>query len=376
MKTQLFIGLISGTSMDAVDCVLTDISDSVNVIDQLALPFPAALKSEIQTLCLNQNLDLRSLGNTDISLAHFFADAVHEILRRNSLQASAIRAIGCHGQTIWHEPPQGAMQQPFTMQICDPNTLVELTGITTICDFRRMDMAAGGQGAPLVPAFHKHVFLNKSKNLAVLNLGGIANITLISADGSIICGFDTGPANVLMDIWTERNTGKHYDDSGNWAATGQLDSTLLETFLDEPYFRLEPPKSTGRELFNSVWLNDKLSHMALEPAAENVQRTLLELTAVTVSQEVLNQFKDGVLILCGGGTWNVSLQNRLSELLPEFDVKTSQEFSIHPDFVEAAAFAWFASQTLAGQAIDFPPFTGARHRVISGGTYHASRNSD
>jgi anhydro-N-acetylmuramic acid kinase len=371
MNRHLYIGLISGTSMDGVDCVLADIHDSVHVIDQLSLPIPDRLKADLLSLCRNTNLDFSLIGRTNLTLAHLFADAVQQVLARNKLEPGAITAIGSHGQTVWHEPPRDGKAQGFTVQLCDPNTLVERTGITTVADIRGMDMAAGGQGAPLVPAFHKHMFQQGEENLAVLNLGGIANVTLIPADGSTPGGFDTGPASVLMDGWIARHMQKAFDASGSWAASGRLNDGLLVQLLEENYFQLPAPKSTGRELFNAEWLDSKLANCESGIPPADVQRTLLELTAVTVSEAIKSRFKSGRLVVCGGGAGNSFLLERLNVLLPDFSLDTSSIYGIHPDFVEAAAFAWFAKMRLGIETVDFPPFTGARQRVVSGAIYQA-----
>jgi anhydro-N-acetylmuramic acid kinase len=369
MNTPLYIGLISGTSMDGVDCVLAEIGESVKVLDQLSLSIPENLKADLLTLCRNTQLNFQLIGQTDLALGHLFAEAANRMLARHNLAPQDISAIGSHGQTVWHEPPRGKRTQGFTLQLGDPNTLVEHTGITTVADIRGMDMAAGGQGAPLVPAFHRHMFQQPGENLVVLNLGGIANITLIPADAANICGFDTGPANVLMDGWIQQHQGKPFDDNGLWAATGRVNGTLLTALLHEPYFALPAPKSTGRELFNSLWLTEKLQGLREAIAPADVQRTLLELTAVSVSQAIGQTARSGRLVVCGGGAANSLLLQRLAALLPDFAIVTSSEYGIHPDFVEAAAFAWFAQRRISGQAVDFPPFTGARHRVLSGAVY-------
>ncbi len=369
MTSHLYIGLISGTSMDGVDCVLAEIGESVKVIGQLTRPIPREIESALLKLCDNKDLNLQLIGETDIALAQLFAEAVEEILDRHALSPQDIKAIGSHGQTIWHEPPRKNGARGFTMQLCDANTLAALTSITTVADFRGMDMAAGGQGAPLVPAFHRQMFQKPGENLAVLNLGGIANITLIPANRSKPSGFDTGPANVLMDVWTRKHLGKAFDSAGSWAASGKLNDALLAAMLDEPYFALPPPKSTGRELFNAQWLEEKTRQVAPAVSAADVQRTLAELTAITVSSAIRATFSSGKLVVCGGGAGNTFLVQRVGELLENFALCTSSDFGIHPDFVEAAAFAWFASMRLAEKPVDFPPFTGAGHRVISGAVY-------
>ncbi len=370
MSPALYIGLISGTSMDGVDCALVDCADATpRVIDFITTDIDADLKQLLLRLTSNKNADLRELGSADIAVARLFASAVLELLAKQKLKPSNIIAIGSHGQTIWHEPPQRAAQHPFTLQIGDPNTLAELTGITVVADFRRKDMAAGGQGAPLVPALHCELFHDVRVDRIVLNLGGIANITLIPKSGSTCVGLDTGPASVLMDGWVKRHRDQDYDEAGGWAASGTRNNKLLGALLDEPYFRMSAPKSTGREFLNLAWLDNKLAQVEpLKPV--DVQATLLEFTAQTIRAEIEKLLKAGEVIACGGGARNTALLKRLQEVLPAFRLRTSTELGIHADCVEAVAFAWMAKKTLNRETVDFTPFTGARHPVIAGGIYY------
>jgi anhydro-N-acetylmuramic acid kinase len=294
---------------------------------------------------------------------------VNELLAKQKLSPADVVAIGSHGQTIWHEPPQRAARYPFTLQIGDPNTLTELTGITVVADFRRKDMAAGGQGAPLVPALHCELFNSDTVDRIVLNLGGIANITLLPKNRGACVGLDTGPASVLMDGWIKRHRDADYDEAGLWAASGMTNADLLSALLDEPYFRMPAPKSTGREFLNLAWLDNKLAQIApLKPA--DVQATLLEFTAQTIRAEIEKLLKSGEIIACGGGARNDALLRRLQEVLPAFRLRTSTELGVHADCVEAVAFAWVAKKTLHRETVDFSPFTGARHAVIAGGIYY------
>jgi anhydro-N-acetylmuramic acid kinase len=360
--------------MDAVDCALVDCSAGTpRVIDFLCKGIGADLKTRLLELSSNQQLDLRLLGSTDIEVAHLFADAVHALLDKNKLTASSVQAIGSHGQTIWHEPPQSASRYPFTLQIGDPNTLAELTGITVVADFRRKDMAAGGQGAPLVPALHRELFQHAGQDRIILNLGGIANITLLPGAKGTQLGLDTGPASVLMDGWIKQQRNLDYDDEGKWAQSGEVNQQLLAALLDEAYFQLPAPKSTGREFLNLTWLQRKLAGVSPLPPPEDVQATLLELTAVTVSREIQKLLQRGEIIACGGGARNSALLRRLQQKLPAFTLRTSTELGIHADCVEAVAFAWLAKKTLHREAVDFGPFTGARHPVISGGVYFCEK---
>lgn len=372
MSSSLYIGLISGTSMDAVDCALIDAAGKrPKVLDACSEPWPVALRQTLMQLCHAPEVSLRELGSTDIAVGRFFASTVQALLARNSLAAGEIRAIGSHGQTVWHEPPQDARGLPFTLQLGDPNTIAELTGITTVADFRRRDMAAGGQGAPLVPALHREWFQSRSRDRIVLNLGGIANITWLPRSGSRVLGMDTGPASVLLDGWIQRHRDASFDAGGAWAASAQLDEDLLLLLLAEPYFVRPAPKSTGRELFNLAWLDAHLAQLGRPVPPENVQATLLALSVETISREVEQLSDGGDIIVCGGGAGNTAMLQLLAARLPDFEVQSSAAYGIDPDFVEAAAFAWFASRTLAGQPIAFEAFTGAAHAVIAGGIYTA-----
>ncbi|MDY6983712.1 MAG: anhydro-N-acetylmuramic acid kinase [Pseudomonadota bacterium] len=378
MNSSLYIGLMSGTSIDGVDCALVDCAgSSPYVVDYVAADIDPVLKQRLLRLTTNRIDDLRDLGNADIEVARLFAATANTLLEKHGLAASDIVAIGSHGQTIWHEPPQSAARHPFTMQIGDPNTIAELTGITVVADFRRKDMAAGGQGAPLVPALHRELFSDAQTDRIVLNLGGIANITHLPRSGSGCLGLDTGPASVLLDAWIQRHRGEDYDDAGAWAASGTCNAQLLDALLDEPYFRLPAPKSTGREFLNIAWLDRKLAQTGdVQPA--DVQATLMEFTVQTIRAEIARLGndgdkegeKEGEVIVCGGGARNTALLRRLQDVLPGFRILTSTDLGIHADCVEAAAFAWLAKKTLNRETVDFSPFTGARHAVIAGGIYY------
>jgi len=371
MSSPLYIGLISGTSMDGVDCALIEAGVNFQVVDYQCHPLPPALKRNLLALCSNVGVTLPLLGETDIATARCFAEAVQQLLAANQLPASRITALGSHGQTIWHQPPRPGTTYPFTLQLGDPNTIAALTGITTVADFRRRDMAAGGQGAPIVPALHRALFSLPGTNRMVLNLGGIANITVLPADNHLPYGFDTGPASVLLDGWIDRHQGLPFDDGGAWAATGTLQPLLLQQLMLEPYLQLPAPKSTGRELFNLPWLDRQLTATGQDFSTADVQATLLEFTALSVAQAVTSCGDCGDLIVCGGGARNLVLLARIAALLPHFKISTSTEHGLHADCVEAAAFAWFASLTLNRGKIDFSPFTGASGPVVAGGIYYA-----
>jgi anhydro-N-acetylmuramic acid kinase len=370
MTSSLFMGMLSGTSMDAVDCALVEFSGTYpNVVDFSCNEIPAALKQQVTALINNKGIDLRELGNADIQLGELFAETAQQMLQRHGLSPAAIAAIGSHGQTVWHQPVAVESASRFTLQIGDPNTIAHRTGITTVADFRRHDMAAGGQGAPLVPAFHSAFFSTAATARIVLNLGGIANITVLPANNSAPFGYDTGPANILLDCWIQQSRGKAFDENGSWGQTGKIHAELLRALLAEPYFILKHPKSTGRELFNLPWVQQKLAMLAAHCAPADVQATLLELTATSVSLAIKRHLSQGEVLACGGGVRNHALMERLQEKLPEFVVTSTQQYGLHPDCVEAVAFAWFAKETLAGRPIDFTPFTGAAKPVIAGGIY-------
>lgn len=365
---RLFAGIISGTSIDAVDCVLADFSTGAGqLLASHREPYPPALKEKILALCRGHNISLSELGETDVSVGRLFAQAINKLLAENDLTARQVTAIGSHGQTIFHQP-QG--HNRFSMQIGDPNTIAELTDITTVADFRRRDMAAGGQGAPLAPLYHQAAFFHPSQRRVVLNLGGIANISLLADPlNSVLKGFDTGPANVLMDTWIHRHQDKSYDDNGRWAASGKPDQDLLALMLEEPYFSMPAPKSTGRELFNAAWLDRHLADFTgLAPV--DVQATLLALTVQTVKGSIRQAAPDcESVIVCGGGAHNQHLLHKLGESLHPCKVRSSAEFGLAPDWVEAMTFAWMAEQTLRQQPIDSMGITGAAHPCMLGGIY-------
>lgn len=373
MSSALYIGLLSGTSMDGVDCALTDCSGNTpRVVTFSTTDIDPELKQRLLRLTQNYGVDLRELGSADVEVARLFATAVNGLLAQQGLKPADIAAIGSHGQTIWHEPPQRAERAPFTLQIGDPNTLAELTGITVVADFRRKDMAAGGQGAPLVPALHRELFRSDGADRIVLNLGGIANITLLPRRGGTCLGLDTGPASVLMDAWIKRHRNADYDEGGSWAASGTVNAQLLAALLNEPYFALPAPKSTGREFLNLPWLERKLAGLGTI-APVDVQATLLEFTVQTIRAEIARLLQAGEVIACGGGARNTALLARLQQVLPAFTLRSSTELGIHADCVEAAAFAWMAKKTLHRETVDFSPFTGARHPVIAGGIYYCEQ---
>jgi len=391
---QFYIGLISGTSIDGIDAALVDFSipHAPQLIDSADLSYSDALQAQLHGLCLPSDNEIEIMGNADIAVAHAFSEAVSALLARNQLASTDIVAIGSHGQTIRHLP-EAAL--PFTLQIGDPNTLAALTGIDVIADFRRKDMALGGQGAPLVPAFHANVFSdsNQQKNRAVINIGGIANITWLPKNAQQdaqqpILGFDTGPGNRLMDAWITRHHNKKFDENGQWAATGTVNPSLLSQLMSHPYLHQPFPKSTGREVFHLQWLDEQLAlvqqanhNVSIPP--ENVQRTLLEFTAQSIAlhlQQLTNnqseqaQYANEVFV-CGGGALNNTLMQRLAELgqhaTQTFSVSSTDELGVDPNMVEAMAFAWLAyafHQRIPGNV---PSVTGASRPAILGGCFPA-----
>jgi anhydro-N-acetylmuramic acid kinase len=364
----LYLGLMSGTSMDAIDAALVDFGvEPLRIVATEATPFDPALKARIAALLDSpDHVALDEVGQIDVALARAFAGAANELLRRAGLGAADVSAIGSHGQTLRHRPD---LPLPFTWQIGDPNTLAELTGITVVADLRRRDVAAGGQGAPLLPVFHDRVFRSDTEDRAIVNVGGIANVTILSRDGPVT-GFDTGPGNRLLDAWIARHRGVEYDAGGRWAGTGRCDRMLLAALLDEPYLRLRPPKSTGRELFNMPWLELKLGDVERRP--EDVQATLLEFTAATIVTAVRQHAPDAALYVCGGGVHNQHLMNAVARLAAPNPVASAALLGLDPDYVEAVAFAWFAERTLAGLASSAGSVTGARGPRILGGVYRHS----
>ncbi len=369
MKSGRFIGVMSGTSLDGVDVVLAAINE--NMVAQqasLSYPIPVKLKEEILAICQGQQLTLSQLGRLDTRLGRLFSDAVLALMRQQNLQPEDVVAIGCHGQTVWHEPTGDA---PHTMQIGDNNQIAAHTGVTVVGDFRRRDMALGGQGAPLVPAFHEALLAHPVERRMVLNIGGIANLSLL-VPGQPVRGYDTGPGNMLMDAWIWRQCGKPYDKDAQWASEGKVLLPLLQDMLSDPWFALPAPKSTGREYFNYGWLEKHLARYT-HLRGQDVQATLTELTAVSISEQVLLSGGCERLLVCGGGAQNPLLMARLAALLPGTEVTTTDDAGISGDDMEALAFAWLAWRTLAGLPGNLPSVTGASEATILGAIYPANR---
>ncbi len=357
--SELYIGLMSGTSADGIDAALVDFSQPApNLVATHYVPYPSDMRNEILALCQPGADEINRLGQLDIRLGKAFALTVNELLQQARLSPEKIKAIGSHGQTVRHHPAQ-----QFTLQICDPNIIAAETGITTIADFRRRDIALGGQGAPLVPAFHQAVFSDTNHSRMIVNIGGIANITLLSPNGNVL-GFDTGPGNTLLDAWTEIHLKKSYDAHGEWAKQGNILPELLAKLLDDSFFKLAPPKSTGREYFNLKWLQ---SFLSADFKAEDIQATLVELTARSILSHLPNQSCD--IVICGGGAHNLLLMSRLQSLAAPHPVFSSAKLGINPDWVEAMAFAWLAKQTLHKKPGNLMQVTGAKTSAILGAVY-------
>jgi len=372
-KSQLYVGLMSGTSIDAIDAALVDFSSAQpSLVAHHNHVIPEDIKNRIAELCSPQTLSPRlseidSYGELHIQLGQLFADACLALLETANIPPEDVLAIGNHGQTIRHRP-NGSF--PFSLQIADPSTIAQRTGITTVADFRLRDMAAGGQGAPLVPAFHQAVFHSDKINRIILNIGGIANITVLEKNKSEkVLGFDTGPGNTLMDQWIKKIKGEAYDKEGAWAKSGTTNTELLKKLLAHPYLSAPAPKSTGREIFNLNWLSPILSETdELKP--EDIQRTLLELTSNSIAQSIKNlSIKIGEVLVCGGGSHNCLLMASLAKHLPEFSISTTASAGYPPDWIEAMAFAWLAKQTLNHLPGNLPNVTGAKSQVVLGGIY-------
>ena len=371
-----FIGLMSGTSADSIDAILVDLSSNkIEVLLTHSIKLSDDTREQINSLTVLGSDEIHRLSQLDRSLGLLFAKAANELLHLSkSLSGPVdILAIGSHGQTIRHCPPNKMpdSKQGYSLQVGDPNIIAELTGITTVANFRGRDMVLGGQGAPLVPGFHKAFFEKIGSVRAIINIGGIANITLLPGDGlaSSVLGYDTGPGNGLMDRWIKLNIGKSYDKNGAWAAQGIVIEALLLNLMESPYLIESPPKSTGPELFNMSWLRERLENLTLYKP-EDVQATLLEFTALTISQAIShNTIKVNEVFLCGGGAYNVTLVDRLKKLMAPTMVSSTSMLGIAPEWVEAAAFAWLAKQTIEGLPGNIPSVTGAKKASVLGAIY-------
>lgn len=355
---------MSGTSLDGIDAVLVDFSDNQSKLQgRFFLPYDEALKRAVLDLHTPAHNELHQTQLIANQLARLYASAVNSLLAQINIFPNTIKAIGCHGQTIRHRPEHG-----YTIQIGNAALLAELTGITVVNDFRSRDIAAGGQGAPLVPAFHDKLLRHPCRHRVIVNIGGISNLTNLSPT-TPTSGFDCGPGNLLMDTWCMQHIGQPYDANGDWAATGKAIPGLLAKMLAAPFFALPPPKSSGRDLFNMTWLQ---AHLHGNEAPEDVQATLTELTASTIAR-ALSTYCTGAqeIYLCGGGAHNLTLRCRLAALLPDCTIQTTSDIGIDTDYLEAIAFAWLAQQTLDKVPANLPRVTGAAHPCILGAIYYA-----
>jgi anhydro-N-acetylmuramic acid kinase len=363
-----YLGIMSGTSLDGFDIALIEQEHGQrpNLLASHYLPMPAQLRAELLALCSSGQDELARAAIAEQQWAQWVSQGIRILLEQQYLQPADIRAIGCHGQTVRHEPARG-----FSIQIGNSALLAELSSISVVSDFRRRDLAAGGQGAPLVPAFHEAMFEHDAtSSRAILNIGGFSNLSLLDP-GQAVRGFDCGPGNVLMDAWIQRQRGDNFDRDGAWAASGQAQAPLVNALLSDPFFAAQGPKSTGREQFNLAWLDQQLSTLPyLAPA--DVQASLLELTALTITDALkVAQAHTDELLVCGGGAHNGALMARLAGLLPGCRVSSTAAYGVPPDWVEAMAFAWLAHCCLEGIAANRPSVTGARGLRVLGAIYPA-----
>jgi anhydro-N-acetylmuramic acid kinase len=371
---EFFVGLMSGTSLDGVDGVLADFSTSqsggLRVVAHAHRTFDPALRAELLALNVAGDNELHRAALAGNALSRLYAKVVDELLQASGVAVNSVQAIGAHGQTVRHRPGEFD-SVGYTLQLINPALLAELSGVDVIADFRNRDLAAGGQGAPLVPAFHRAVFARAGETIAVLNVGGISNLTVLGADGTTL-GFDCGPGNGLMDLWCLRHTGRPFDDAGAWAAAGQVIEALLILLLAEPYFALTPPTSTGRDLLNARWLDSNLAQYGRSLRPVDVQATLAELTARICANDA-KSYAAGAreLLVCGGGAFNAHFLQRLATHLPGVNVMPSNERGLPADQVEACAFAWLARAFVRRENSNLPSVTGAAGPRLLGALYPA-----
>lgn len=359
-----YIGIMSGTSLDAIDVVIAQRTlQGFQQVAGFAPAMPAPLRKQLLTICNDKKVDLQTLGEVTHQFAQTCAMAVNQLLKKAKFDASQISAIGSHGQTIFHDP---LGKYPFTQQIGDSNIIAAQTQITCISDFRGMDIAYGGQGAPLVPAFHQALFAKQGETRVIVNIGGIANISILSANGSLL-GYDTGAGNMLMDAWIEKCRGQSFDKDAVFAQQGCIQQPLLNKLLEDDYLSLPAPKSTGREKFNLAWLEDHLMNFNLQDS--DIQRTLLEFSAISICDQIKLHSDKADVFVCGGGALNPLLMQRLQALMPDHHIQDTNALNIDPMFVEAIAFAWLAEQRLLKNKIPLKAVTGAKQDAILGCVY-------
>lgn len=365
---ELFAGVMSGTSLDGVDAVVADFAPKgkrpCETLGAAHIALPTMLRDELLALQQPGNNEIARAGSAANMLAEMYAGAIGRALEAAKLSADDVKAAGVHGQTLRHRPERG-----FTLQLNNPARVAEKAGILVVADFRSRDVAAGGQGAPLVPAFHAALFARSDRHRVIVNVGGIANMTDLPRDGSVH-GFDTGPGNVLSDLWCARNRGATFDAQGGWAAAGKPNARLLDVLLADPFFNAKPPKSTHRDKFNLLWLEERLAAARLDDEAENIQATLVALTARTIA-DAIRAYAEGAeeVLICGGGANNATLMKYLATELAPRKVRSTVDEGVPVEQVEALAFAWLAREALAGRPANLPSVTGAKGRRILGAIY-------
>jgi anhydro-N-acetylmuramic acid kinase len=367
---DIYIGLISGTSMDGIDAALVRFGDaSLDILQTHEHEYSAALRERLSAAILDSSIaTLADVASLHRDVGESFRDAAKVLLKNANVDAAVVKAIGSHGQTVRHEPN---IERPFSLQIGDPEIIAEGTGIRTIADFRTADIAQGGQGAPLAPAFHEWLFRQAGTSRVILNIGGISNVTVLAADGAATTGFDTGPGNTLMDAWCRRIQNEAFDRNGAWSASGSVNEDLLQRLLADSYFAAAAPKSTGFEYFNLEWLDRHDLHGI---DAADIQATLSELSAVSIADAIRSCLQhECEVLVCGGGVHNIELMRRLAAALPGFNVQSTASAGLDPDWVEAAAFAWLAMRTTLGLPGNLPSVTGAKRATVLGATYNATR---
>jgi anhydro-N-acetylmuramic acid kinase len=371
VNSELYVGLMSGTSIDAIDCAVVRCSqDTIELLETAEHAIPETVRKEIAQLSHSGPGEIEIMGRLDRVIGALFAEASLNLLEAAGIAAQDIAAIGSHGQTIRHRPPSGghAPKESFTLQIGDPNTIAELTGITTVADFRRRDIAAGGEGAPLAPAFHAAAFAKPGVNRAIVNIGGIANASILMGD-RLHLGFDTGPGNTLLDHWIARHRGDRYDRDGAWSAEGSVSPELLSRLLGHPFLDKSGPRSTGKEVFNLSWLSQCYPDLeATDP--QTVQSTLAEYTAASIAKALVeSRSRLDEVYVCGGGAHNADLMRRLHRHLKPTSLASTNALGMNPDWVEAAAFGWLAYRSIAGLPGNAPAGTGANGFRVLGGIY-------
>lgn len=362
MTEELVIGMHSGSSLDGVDAVLVNFNDgSMDILHAVCTPYPAAIKTTLEQLLETGAPPTQGTSRLlDENLAYFFARLAQNLVREAGLEMLDIRAIGSHGQNVWHQP---CGETPLTIQLGRGDLIARNTGTTVVNDFRSADIEAGGQGAPLAPLLHRSLFYNDKENRAVVDLGGIANLTILPATGEV-GSHDCGPGNCLMDGWIRRQLQKDYDDGGRWAAKGEVDPELLSRMLADPYFKLPPPGSTGLEYFSLSWLDQKLGDNP--PLAIDIQSTLAELCAQSIALSLAQAGLPDRLLVCGGGVHNLHLMKAIAKVLPDVVLESTARYGTDPDWVEALLFAWLARERIACRPQETMPVTGANNPVLLG----------